>query len=83
MSVLLLKPPESRVSQTDTREERLWVVDLSDLTDIKEKLSDKVVHGIPLRRKFKRFSFGDRVLYHKVTGRIQTLHRRIEEACVT
>ena len=64
VSVLLLETTESRVPQTHPWEERLRVVDLPNLTDIKKELSEKVIHGVTLWRKLKSFSFWDGVLYH-------------------
>lgn len=82
MCVLLLKAPEARVPQAHPRKQRLRVVCLTDRSDIQEKLSEEIIHGVALLAELEGLSFREGKLDEEVPRRVEALHGRVEEACV-
>lgn len=83
MSVLLLKTPEARVPQAHPRKQRLRVICLTDRSDIQEKLSEEVIHGVALLAELEGLSFWEGKLDEEVPRRVEALHGRVEEASIT
>ena len=83
MCVLLLKAPEARVPQAHPRKQRLRVVCLTDRSDIQEKLSEEIIHGVALLAKLEGLSFREGKLDEEVPRRVEALHGRVEEASIT
>jgi hypothetical protein len=83
MSVLLLKASEARVPQAHPRKQRLRVVCLTDRSDVQEKLSEEVIHGVALLTEFEGLSFREGKLDEEVPRRVEALHGRVEEASIT
>ena len=80
MSVLLLKTPEARVPQAHPRKQRLRVVCLTDGSDVQEKLSEEVIHGVALLTEFEGLSFREGKLDEQVPRCVEALHGRVKEA---
>jgi len=83
MCVLLLKAPEARVPQAHPRKQRLRVVCLTDRSDIQEKLSEEIIHGVALLAELEGLSFWEGKLDEEVPCRVEALHGRVEEASIT
>ena len=83
MRVLLLKTPEPRVPQAHTRKQRLRVVCLADRSDVQEKLSEEVIHGVTLLAELEGLSFREGKLDEEVPRRVEALQSRVEEASIT
>ena len=83
MCVLLLKAQEARVPQAHPRKQRLRVVCLTDRSDVQEKLSEEVIHGVALLAELEGLSFWERKLDEQVSCRVEALHGRVEEASIT
>ena len=83
MRLLLLKTPEARVPQAHPRKQRLRVVCLADGSDVQEKLSEEVIHGVTLLAELEGLSFWEGKLDEEVPRRVEALQSRVEEASIT